>query len=104
VLTEAQAGRYEQYRCHVGHTFSLESLVREQGEQIERALWGAVRTLEESAALSERIAGHERNELRERFAEKARTQRDEAAAIRSILLRGSALSADDAKLVEKKSS
>src|SRR5262249_17302473 len=39
VLTETQVGKYDQYRCHVGHTFSLAALVREQGDQMERALW-----------------------------------------------------------------
>src|SRR5262249_37303281 len=52
VLTEAQPGVFEHFRCHVGHAFSLESLVHEQGEEMERALWGAVRALEEGTALS----------------------------------------------------
>ncbi|HEY1558531.1 MAG TPA: chemotaxis protein CheB [Kofleriaceae bacterium] len=99
VLTQAQAGQYEQYRCHVGHTFSLGSLVREQGEQMERALWAAVRALEESAALSGKLASRERGDMKTRFAEKARTQRDEAELIRKILLQGSTLSDEDAKLV-----
>jgi two-component system, chemotaxis family, protein-glutamate methylesterase/glutaminase len=98
VLTEAEAGRYAQFRCHVGHVFSLESLLHEQRDQLERALWGAVRALEESAALSDKIASRESGDLKQRFSEKARTQRDEADAIRHILLRGTGMKDDAAGL------
>jgi two-component system chemotaxis response regulator CheB len=98
-LTETVTGAYEHFRCHVGHTFSLASLVREQGDQMERALWGAVRALEESAALSAKLASRESGDLQERFAEKARSQRAEAELIRRMLLRGSTLSDEDASLI-----
>jgi two-component system chemotaxis response regulator CheB len=55
VLTEAQPGVFQHFRCHVGHAFSLDSLIREQSEEMERALWAAVRSLEEGAALSRRL-------------------------------------------------
>jgi two-component system chemotaxis response regulator CheB len=74
VLSEAQPGVFQHFRCHVGHAFSLESLVREQSEEMERALWAAARSLEESAALSRRLSASEKGELRRRFAEKAKTQ------------------------------
>ncbi|HSN24690.1 MAG TPA: chemotaxis protein CheB [Kofleriaceae bacterium] len=98
VMTETQSGAYEHFRCHVGHSFSLSSLVREQGDQMERALWGAVRALEESAALSAKLAARESGQLRVRFAEKARAQRAEAKLIRKILLQGATLSDADAEL------
>jgi two-component system, chemotaxis family, protein-glutamate methylesterase/glutaminase len=98
-LTETEIGLYEHFRCHVGHSFSLASLVRTQGDQMERALWGAIRALEESAGLTEKLAGRAQGDLQERFAEKARTQRAEAALIREVLLRGSSLSDEDAQLV-----
>ena len=96
VLTETEIGSYEHFRCHVGHTFSLATLVRDQGEQMERALWAAVRALEEGAALSRRLADRERGDLRARFLEKAAAQAAEADVIRRILLRGGRLSGDDA--------
>ena len=96
VLSETAIGSYEHYRCHVGHAFSLATLVREQGEQMERALWAAVRALEEGAALSRRLAERERGELRGRFQEKAVAQAAEADLIRRLLLRGGRLSGDDA--------
>jgi two-component system chemotaxis response regulator CheB len=96
VLSEAQPGLFEHFRCHVGHAFSMESLVREQGESMERALWAAVRALEESAALSRRLSASEKSELRHRFREKAVTQTEQAELIRQILLHGAMLSAADA--------
>jgi two-component system chemotaxis response regulator CheB len=97
VLTEAHAGAtdFEQYRCHVGHTFSVQSLVREQGESLERALWAAVRALEESATLSRRLSNRQTSELRQRFHEKATTQTEQAELIRQILLHGALLSPRD---------
>ena len=44
------------YACHVGHVYSADSLVNEQSDQVERALWSAVRLLRERAALAERLA------------------------------------------------
>lgn len=94
VLTEAQANDYHEFRCHVGHVFSLDSLVREQSEETERALWAAVRSLEESAAMSRRLS-RSPGELAPRFADKAETLQSHADHIREILLRGGLLSQTD---------
>jgi two-component system chemotaxis response regulator CheB len=96
-LTEAHAGAFEHFRCHVGHAFSMESLVREQSESLERALWAAVRALEESSGLSRRLALRERGVLSQRFSEKAQTQNEQAELIRQILLQGALLTPPDAK-------
>jgi two-component system chemotaxis response regulator CheB len=54
----ADAGRQGviRYQCHVGHTYGPESLLAFQGEAVERALWTALRTLEEAAALRRAMA------------------------------------------------
>jgi two-component system chemotaxis response regulator CheB len=96
VLTESQPGVFQHFRCHVGHAFSLESLVREQSEELERTLWAAVRALEESAALSRRLSLVERGELRRSFAEKAATHMQQAEYLRKMLLHGQVLSPEDA--------
>jgi len=44
------------FRCHVGHAYSLRTLAAEQGTQLEAALWAALRRLEESERISERMA------------------------------------------------
>lgn len=95
VLTVAEVGSFQQFRCHVGHTFSLSALVSEQNEEMERALWAAVRSLEESSALSQRLSLTERGDMRARFAEKARTQAHQADLIRGILLHSASLMRSD---------
>jgi two-component system, chemotaxis family, protein-glutamate methylesterase/glutaminase len=95
VLQEAQAGVFVHFRCHVGHTFSLDNLVREQAEEVERALWAAVRALEESSAINRRI-GRDRGEVGARFDEKARVLSSHAEYVRQLLLHGAMLSRTDA--------
>jgi len=97
VLTEAQPGVFQHFRCHVGHAFSLESLVREQSEELERALWAAVRALEESSALSRRLSVIEQDDLRRSFAEKAATHMQQAEYLRRMLLHSQLLSSPDAE-------
>lgn len=97
VLTQAQPGVFQHFRCHVGHAFSLESLVRAQGEELERALWAAVRALEETAALTRRLGLSEPGELRLSFAEKATIHTQQAEYLRSLLLHGPLPAAVDAE-------
>lgn len=88
VLDEVRVGEFEYFRCHVGHTYTIDSLLRAQNEDVERALWSAVRALEEGAAMARRLSGSGTRELRERFAEKAQTHTHQAELIRQILLGG----------------
>ncbi|QYA26477.1 chemotaxis protein CheB [Gramella sp. MT6] len=46
----------ERYRCHVGHSFSQESLLLAQNENLEETLWVCLRTLEEKKVLMLNIA------------------------------------------------
>lgn len=59
-LQEVRLGDLRRYRCRVGHVLSPESLLDGQGEALESALWTAVRTLEETATLSRRLADRSR--------------------------------------------
>jgi two-component system chemotaxis response regulator CheB len=43
-------------RCHIGHSYGLESFAEAQVDQTEAALWEAVRALEERRALLMRMA------------------------------------------------
>ena len=96
-LTETVVGGYSSFRCHVGHSFSLESVAAEQAEEVERALWASVRVLEESARLAGRLSTNTPSgELRRRFAEKAETQLHQAEVIRRLLLSGETLTEIDA--------
>ena len=92
VLWEIEEGEYVRFRCRVGHALSPETMLGAQDEVLEEALWSAVKTLEESARLSHRLAAAERqrgNEwLVKRFEEKEREARDRVEVIRRYLLRG----------------
>ena len=81
-LTETDVKGFQAFRCHVGHTFSLPMLARMHEEELERALWAAVHSLEDAANLSRRLAS---GELRERFADRARVQSRDAEVIRERL-------------------
>ena len=54
-LWETKAGASLQFRCHVGHAYSPDSLLADHADGLERALWSAVRTFEERAALLRRL-------------------------------------------------
>ncbi|HVE49418.1 MAG TPA: hypothetical protein VNG69_07350, partial [Casimicrobiaceae bacterium] len=44
------------FRCHVGHAYSIHTLVAEQTTRVEAALWAALRSLEEKERLARRMA------------------------------------------------
>jgi two-component system chemotaxis response regulator CheB len=56
VLFERHEGNLERFQCSVGHVFSIDSLSNAQAEALESALWAAVRSLEDRAALLQRLA------------------------------------------------
>jgi two-component system chemotaxis response regulator CheB len=77
------------FRCRTGHEFSPESLLAEQSEHVERALWAALRALEEKAAMLRRMAGRsgERGHhvVSHRLEWRAEATVQEALAIRTLL-------------------
>lgn len=54
-LWETKAGPSLQFRCHVGHAYSPDSLLADHADGLERALWSAVRTFDERAGLLRRL-------------------------------------------------
>jgi two-component system chemotaxis response regulator CheB len=90
VLWELHDGQLLHFRCRVGHAWSPDSLLAEQAEALEAALWTALRALEESLALSRRLAqqaeqrGYSRAAAR--FHEQAQSAEQHALAIRKVLL------------------
>jgi two-component system, chemotaxis family, protein-glutamate methylesterase/glutaminase len=85
----AELDRAETYDCLVGHRWSPDSLVEEQGTAVERALWLAIRSLEERGRLTGKLA----DAARERghalsagqFSEAAEEARRSANAIREVV-------------------
>jgi two-component system chemotaxis response regulator CheB len=88
-LWELEDGEFQAYVCHVGHSFSAESLLAQQGDGVERALWTAARLLEEQAGLQERLAqrmgARGLAKSKAQFENKASRASEAAEAVRSIL-------------------
>jgi two-component system, chemotaxis family, protein-glutamate methylesterase/glutaminase len=55
-LWDISEGELVRYRCRVGHVFSEDALVEEQGTAVEAALWAALEVLEERAETLRRVA------------------------------------------------
>jgi two-component system, chemotaxis family, protein-glutamate methylesterase/glutaminase len=83
-------GGLERFRCRVGHAWSPESLLTQQSEALEAALWVALRSLEERAALARRLAEPARNRghsiTATRFEEQAAEAQQAARLVRDLLL------------------
>jgi two-component system chemotaxis response regulator CheB len=87
-LWETTSGDVLRYTCRVGHSYSEEAMVIEQGSAVEAALWSALEALEERAEFLQRMAarhGSRRPLLRDRFSGSAADARGRAALIRQAL-------------------
>jgi two-component system chemotaxis response regulator CheB len=89
VLEEIEESKMLRYKCRVGHLYSPDSLMADQTEAVERALWAAIRSMEEQAEFSDRLATNSRQKQRarlaRRFAEKADASRQNATILRDLL-------------------
>ncbi|HEX4441851.1 MAG TPA: chemotaxis protein CheB [Thermoanaerobaculia bacterium] len=62
-LWQLREGRLVRFRCRTGHAFSADSAAAALDEDVERALWTALRSVEEKAALARKLmaSAEERN-------------------------------------------
>ena len=101
VLWQLDAAGVLHFRCRVGHAYIDESLMAEQSEQLEGALWAAVRALEEHTHMARRLArraadrGH--NLSSKRFDQRARDAEHQAQLIREALADRARRSAEEAR-------
>jgi len=88
-LYRLSSGGLIHYRCRVGHAWSPDSLLAAQSEELEAALWTALRALEEQAALSgelaQRMAKRGSSQSAARFEEQASAARRNADFVRRVL-------------------
>jgi two-component system, chemotaxis family, protein-glutamate methylesterase/glutaminase len=87
-LWEIKGGEAIRYTCRVGHGYSEDAMVVEQGSAVEAALWSALEALEERAEFLSRVAarhGDGRPRLRDRFNRAAEDALQRAELIRTAL-------------------
>jgi two-component system chemotaxis response regulator CheB len=93
-LWEVHDGDLVRYRCRVGHAYSAESMLAEHTDSLEAALWAALRALEESAALTRRLAiqaeSHHQHRAAARFGARAAEREEHAAVLREVLRKNGA--------------
>lgn len=85
VLWEIQDGNFLRFRCRTGHAFSAESALAEQTEVVDKALWNALKTLEEKVSLSRRLAQQARQRGNTWLAYRLHSQMDEAEQAATLL-------------------
>ncbi|MBV8085045.1 MAG: chemotaxis protein CheB, partial [Chloroflexi bacterium] len=91
-LWEVDEGGVVRFRCRVGHAYTAEHLLSGQGQNVESALWMALRTLEERQQLGDKMAKrateHGLNRAASRFRQTAGEARKAASTLRDLLLNG----------------
>ncbi|MCW2816462.1 MAG: chemotaxis protein CheB [Nocardioides sp.] len=82
-------GPLRRFRCRVGHAWSSASLVARQSVAVESALWMALRSLEEKAALNTELAAqakaHDRPHAAARFTDSAQDALEAAELVRRLV-------------------
>lgn len=90
--------KVNRFRCTVGHAYSERSLLADQNDVVERALWVAVRTLEERARLLENMArsagGRGGGRAQAMYQERLDEALEQVRQLRSLLLRGGVIEAE----------
>lgn len=86
VLRETTEGELTRYLCRVGHGYAPEALLEAQWDHIEAALWAGIRSLEEHADFSDRLAQRlSGNKFSERLSERARAARENARVLHELI-------------------
>ena len=86
-LLQINYPKFTEFRCHIGHRHSLESLSVGHADALERALWVALRRLNEQRAIHETLSQKSNltGSLQERHAEAAATAASDIQLLHEIL-------------------
>ncbi|HSC03248.1 MAG TPA: chemotaxis protein CheB [Solirubrobacteraceae bacterium] len=79
VLTERAEAGFLQWECRVGHRYSPDTLIDAQADEVEGALWAAIRALADRAALLQRMAQQAEKRGQPRSARRFRRQSQAAS-------------------------
>jgi len=88
-LWELNNGKLTKYRCHVGHSYTPQGLLEQQTEDVEAAMWTALRALEENAAIRRRMGERSAQrwpQLAREYQKQAREAERRAQLLRTVLL------------------
>jgi two-component system chemotaxis response regulator CheB len=95
ILREVRDGDVLRFRCRVGHAYTSETMLEAQGEAVEKALWTAVRSLEERGILigklAERARARGHDGVAAMFDDRSRALNRDAEMLRDLIGRGRAL-------------
>ncbi len=80
------------FRCHIGHSFTANVFLSEQTQNVENALWSAVRIMEEkvtfSLQMAERMENYNLQKAAAKYEDHAKSLDAEVSLIRGIILDG----------------
>jgi two-component system, chemotaxis family, protein-glutamate methylesterase/glutaminase len=89
-LWETDENGILRFRCRVGHAYTADSMLSAQTDSVDRALWAALRSLEERAALTNKMAERARDRqhpwVANAFAQRALEAEKHAAVVREMLV------------------
>jgi two-component system chemotaxis response regulator CheB len=95
ILREVHEGDLLRFRCRVGHAYTSHTMLEAQGDAIERALWVAVRHLEERTLLIRKLAAGARTRghdgVATMFEDRSVALGREAEILRQLIENGRAL-------------
>jgi two-component system, chemotaxis family, protein-glutamate methylesterase/glutaminase len=94
-LFEIEEGNSVRFRCRVGHAYSEGAMTTAQGDGVERALWAALRALEERSALMRKLADRARRRgldaVATAFEGRSRKVEDDVRSIHAVITSGGSL-------------
>jgi two-component system chemotaxis response regulator CheB len=74
------------YRCHTGHVYTEDLLMKKQNQALEESLWVSIRMLEERRNMLLNVAGSEKDDVRKMQLSRAADMSEHAARLKELLI------------------